>query len=208
MDYASNSKKQKEERPEVAKLVQNTVTPKKKTLGVKFKDVFLGADAKGLASYLVIDIIIPSFRDVVYDVFTRGTGRVLYGDDISRGRGPLNRGGGRPPTNYQTPVNRSFVGVQTLPVSSRGYPAPRGEIQGPQENFLITSREDAEVVMDAMGEMVISYGSITLYEMKSMLGLPASHVDYKWGWYTLAGAKIKQERDGWLLMLPNPSPIK
>lgn len=202
IDY-SNSNKSKEPgptKPEPTKVISGDVARKKQPLGTKFRSVFLGADAKGVMGYVVTDVLIPGARDMFFDMITKGAGRMAYGE--RGGRAGMGLGGMR--TNYAG-ANRA-VKLETVPFGQRlmqQAPQPAEDL----ENYLLGSREDVEAIIDSVNEWIRMYDVITQYDVKKMLGIPAAHTDNKWGWTSLAGAGIKQTRDGWIMQLPSPKLI-
>jgi hypothetical protein len=206
-DYSGNSQQAKAapaEKPAVEKVVSGAVKVKKKPFGQKFRETFLATDAKTAASYVINEVLFPSARDVLYDAINKGIGRLMYGE---RGRVPGIGGGtfGGVKTPYATPVNRMFGmgGVQTSTVGQRMFQAPGLQPASP-DDFVLPTREDAEVIIEAVNDRLQSYGTVSVYELKKMLGLATNHAENKWGWDNLRGAKIDPSPHGWIMVLPQP----
>lgn len=209
IDYAANSHASKEppiEKVEAEKVITGSVVKKKKSLGGKFREVFIGADAKSIAMYIITDVLIPGARDIFFDTVTKGAGRMAYGE--RGGRSGVGISGMKTP--YNTPVNRAFSSgmnaIQTVPFGNRMFQQPNTP-KATTEDFVLSNREDAEVIIDKMNDRIQQYGAMSLYDLKKMLGSPTAHTDNKWGWESLRGAQMKQVREGWLMELPNPIQI-
>ena len=206
-DYAGNANQPKAtpaEKAPVEKVVSGAVKVKKKPFGQKFRETFLATDAKTVVTYVINDVLFPSARDVLYDAINKGIGRLMYGE---RGRVPGVGGGtfGGVKTPYATPVNRMFGtgAVQTVSPGQRMFQAPGLQPASP-DDFVLPSREDAEVIIEAVNDRLQAYGTVSVYELKKMLGLATNHAENKWGWDNLRGARIDPSRDGWILVLPTP----
>src|SRR6476620_8182307 len=94
MDYQGNRNKDKEpevknDKPDkvVVKVVTGEVIQKPNKMSRKFRDIFLGGDARSALRYVAADVLLPAFRDLIVDTATRGTERLVYGDS-GRGRRP------------------------------------------------------------------------------------------------------------------------
>ena len=70
---------------------------------------------------------------------------------------------------------------------------------------ILKSREDAELVLDRMNEILAEFGSITVMNLKELIGAPTTHVDRNWGWTDLTNTEFHQVREGYLLTFP---PVK
>lgn len=67
---------------------------------------------------------------------------------------------------------------------------------------ILKSREEAELVLERMHELLIQFGTITVRDVKELVALPFVYLDEKLGWTNLDGAEINQVRTGYLLRLP------
>lgn len=207
-DYSGNSQQAKAAPPEkapVEKVVSGDVKVKKKPFGQKFRETFMATDGKQVKDYIVNDVLLPSARDLIFDMINKGVGRLMYGE---RGRIPGIGGGtfgGGMKTPYATPVNRMFGmgGIQTASPGQRMFQAPGLQPASP-DDFVLPSREDAEVIIEAVNDRLQAYGTVSVYELKRMLGLQTNHAENKWGWDNLRGARIDPSRDGWIMVLPTP----
>lgn len=208
-DYAGNSQQAKapaKEKTPVEKVVSGSVKVKKKPFGQKFRETFLATDGKQVRDYIINDVLLPSARDLLFDMINKGVGRLMYGE---RGRIPGGGTFGGVKTPYATPVNRMFGmgGVQTFSPGQRMFQAPGLQPASP-DDFLLPSREDAEVIIEAVNDRLQAYGTVSVYELKKMLGLSTNHAENKWGWDNLRGARIDPTRDGWIMVLPTPSVLQ
>lgn len=198
MDYQSNSKKTKQEavKPDkkIEKVVTGAVVVQKKPLGQKFKDIFIGADFGNVVRYVGAEVMLPAFRNMIVDASTKGIERMMYGETAVRRR---NTG---PRITYNSPINR---GSRYEPQRS----IPQRSSRQSREDFILSSREEAESVLERMSDIIDSYDVVSVADLNELVGFPSNHVDNKWGWINLAGSEVRQIREGYLLDLPGPEPI-
>lgn len=206
-DYAGNSKKAKKrvlqpdevlDRPKL-KPVTTKATIRKRTLGERFKDVFLNVDAKGTAGFVFRGVLVPAARDMVFDAGKEALFRVLYPDAAATGKtatgGP--RGGPGPKTNYQG--MSSGRGGGSAPHGAR---SPVREQTLPQYTY--PSKAEPERILDTLRELIDRREYATVADLRELSGHDSNYVDVSWGWLNLAGSQIVQMRDGWVLDLPQP----
>lgn len=200
-DYPPNSDKSKkpEEEKRVEQVTTSEVIRRKKGLGTRFKGLLFAGDAKSTLQYIIFDVFFPQARDVIADVGKAGIERLVLGDTRRGSRAPSSG-----PTGY-TQYNRYHMGGQPQP-------APRNISQRARarhdfDEIILTSRVEAEEVLDRMFDILNRYGSVSVADLYLLTGFPSSHVDNKWGWQNLTGAGVSRIREGYLLDLPQPEPF-
>lgn len=205
MDYAAKDKSEKSEKKNpriVEKVVTGEVVAKKKSLTRKFKDLFVEADFKSVVRYIVADVLLPSARNMIVDASTKGIERMMYGESSMRRRSSVGYGSR---VTYNNPINRGYrdsVG-RNAPTVERG---PRSSRMS-RDDVVLSSREDAELVLERMNDIIETYGEATVSNLNELCGFPSSHVDEKWGWTYLGDVDVKQTRDGFLIDFTSPDPI-
>ena len=204
MDFPPNSHKsaEKGDTPDkkVEKVVTGEVVQRKKPLGTRFKDVFFGGDFNSAARFVAADVLLPAFRNLVVDAVQEGTRRVMFGEStMHRHRRPEMRSR----VQYNNPVNRRDPRERVYLPDQPPHPAPR---RGSHEIVLI-SREDAELVIERLADIVDKYDVASVSDLNDLVGHPSAHTDNKWGWTSLSGVGVRQVREGYLLDLPSPEAI-
>lgn len=222
-DYSNANKNKAAEaettsRPQkqVEKVVVGEVVIRKKGIGRKFKDLVVSADLKGIAIYLVLNRVVPSVKNMIYDTWVEGGNRILFPNStpnrpIIDPRGMLQR----TVFNYQSPISRSSSiplgqprNAPAREIGPRASSHPAVQNVRPGEQYVFASKEDAIRVLDTLREALDKYEEpISLGDLYEAMGLPSSHVDQKWGWTTLAEVKVLQSREGYLLDFPPSEPI-
>lgn len=208
IDYAGNTKKAKEgkekEKPEkkIEKVVTGEVIVQKKSLGRKAKDLFVMVDFKSVMAYIFMDVLVPEVKNVMVDATTKGIRRMLYGESTMRRRG-YEYGVG-PRVTYTSPINRGYSS-RPVPLQSAVADSIRRTESAKQdrENFILSSRDEAEEVLEMMNNIIERYDVATVSDLNELVGYPTNHVDNNWGWLSLGTAQVRQVREGYLLELPD-----
>jgi len=207
MDFPSNSQNPKgkpeapDEKPRVEKVVKGPVIQKKKPIGERIRGIFARGEFKQAISFVTVDVMIPAIRDLVVDATSKGIERLVYGDTRPR----RARGHGAATTtlvSYNDPVNRYSASQHPAMLPKQ---PPRGGLPSrsrAQGDILLVDKDDAQATLDMLCTLVEQYEVASVADLNDMLGLPATYVDNSWGWTNLAGSRIVQTREGYLLQLP------
>lgn len=207
--FPGNSHKEKEQKnnlnaPEkvVEPLVlKGTIVQKKKSFGMKMKEVFIGGDSRSVGSYLLGEVLIPTLRDMLYDMMSMGSERMIYGDQRAPRRTTRNEPG-RPKIRYDNmyePRGRSSRG--SLPGESRR------DRPGSLQETIFQYKEDAMDVIDQLAEIIDKYEYAQVSDFKKIIGVPATYVDENWGWTNINYAEVRKVREGWIVNLPDVEPL-
>lgn len=206
-DYQGNANKNKTEgKPpkNIEKVVVVPVVVQKKSIGRKFKDLFHEADIKGVTRYVISDVLIPAARNMIVDGVESGIRRIAYGERAMRQRTTFGYGSR---TTYNSPISRSSVPYDRPRMAPPVEQGPRRSSRPAREDFLLSSREEAELVLERMNDIIDNYEVATVGDLNELVGLPSSHVDNKWGWVFVGDVQVRQVREGYLIDFPPPEPI-
>lgn len=202
-DYQGNSKRDKEKankesepKKNLEKVVSGEVTQRPKSIGSKFKTIFLGGDFGTARQYVISEVALPALRNLVVEVISKGADRLIYGDSVRR-RGPASYS---PRIQYNNPLYRQ--GPITTGPPNRN-PADRWR-QGTKsfEDIIVSSKEDADTVVENLINIVEMYEVVSVADLYELVGLPSSHIDNKWGWTNLATIQVSQVREGYRIGFP------
>ena len=205
MDYQGTNKPKKVEPDstpksdkKLEKVVSGEVVTRKRPLGQRMKDVFLGGEFKSAAQYIAAEVLLPAVRNLLVDATTKGVERVVYGESTqSRGR----QQDYRPRVTYNDPIRRYPT---TGSVTQRGNlpDQPSQRARHDRTELILSSRADAETVLERLSDIIDRYAVASLADLHELAGIPTTHVDTKWGWESIRFAEIRQIREGYLLDLP------
>lgn len=184
--YNGNEKK-------VEKVITGTVVQKKKTLGERMARTFLEDESKNVWSYLLYDVLIPAAKATISDMVSGGVEMLLFG--TTKGKRQSNQ-------------NKSYVSYS----SYYSKPAPqqtRSNIRGRLnfDDIILETRGEAEDVLSHLLDLVENYGVASVADLYELVGITGSFTDNKYGWTNLSTASVSRVRDGYLLNLPNATPI-
>lgn len=206
-DYQGNSKRERvaeggstPAKPEkkVQKVVVTEVVVKKKGLGRKIKDTIIAADIRGVFRYVLAEVFVPAAKDMLFDGLTKGVQKTIYGESAVRRHHGFSTG---PRITYNNPINRG-------PTPARFAPTPHAGPRSRQtDDFVLTSRDDAEMVLERLNDIIDKYEVASVGDLHELMGISASHVDQKWGWVYLGDVQVRQVREGYLIDLPPAEPI-
>lgn len=203
-DFPGNSNKAKTEPKEkIERVTSAEPTRRKRGLGRKFKETFIGGDARTAADHVFFSVLIPSMKDMLYDLFDTGMRQYLFGDQANKSR--------RNPTSGYSALGHvayNRMSESTRQPESRML-SRRARARHDLDELVIPSRQEAEEVLDRMFDLMSRYGSATVADLYELTGIQSSHTDIKWGWKELRGAKAVRLRNngGFLLDLPEPEAL-
>lgn len=211
-NFPSNSREARVVKPDeteppedkkILKVVEGPVARRKKPLGTRFMETFFSGDGKSVIDYVVQDVMLPAFKDMITDALSQGFERMIYGESRPAGRRSSSR-----PTNYTSYGTR--YGSNGPPRDHRSEPrnmSRRARATHDFDEVILSTRAEAEEVIDQMRELVEKYGTASIADFYATVGIDSSHTDEKWGWMTLIGSGVTRVSGGYLLNLPKPEPI-
>jgi hypothetical protein len=200
--FGSNSQKSKapepvEQAPTIAPIISGTAVERKEPLRKKFLQAYAGDSAQSVGQYLVMDVIVPGTKNIIADLVTQGINRLLFG-----GSRPVQQG------------VRSNVGGSYGKFFNGGGQSQQQNTQQPQVHqvqqtggfgeIILQTRSDAELVIDALRELIEAYGNAKVANLYALVGKSGDFTDQSIGWTNLSRAGVIQIREGYLLDLPKP----
>lgn len=202
-DYKPNSHRFKEAQKEAArerekkeKIVSGTVKTKENGIR-KLTDVFISEDVNNVKSYIVMDVLVPAIKNTILDIITDSAKMIFGGSDRSRGSYTSSK------ISY-----RSFYDRRD---DRRSSDVPRVKSRYSYDDIIISSRGEAEEVLDRMNELIDTYNIVSVADFYDLVGVKSEYTDEKYGWTNLHRASIERVRDGngygYLIRLPKALPI-
>lgn len=203
-EYPPNKFGNKDE-PKEEKIIERVTRSepirRKKSLGRKFKEIFFGGDARTTGQYVVYSVLIPAAKDMIVEAGREGVEKLVRGESYRRRSSPQSG-----PRGYVS-YNRYAMGPDTRQETPRMM-SPRARARHDFDEIVLTTRAEAEEVIERMFDIISRYDSVTVSDLYELVGVRATHVDNKWGWTDLRGAGVTRVRDGYLLELPDLQPLQ
>lgn len=194
-DFPSNSNKSKEESEKIVekkvdKVIKGTAKTQKKGGVRKIADVFLPEDMSNLKDYIFVDLLVPKLKTFAEDAFRA----LLWGEKESTKRGRSS--------------NMPYVSYNNF--SSNNEPAKKTAKGFDYEDIVFTTRGEAEEVLMVLNEIIDQYQILSVMDMYDAAGITSSNYMFnKYGWSgNIKYASIARTREGYLLKMPKPQPIK
>jgi hypothetical protein len=210
-EFPGNSKRSRpqEGEPENEKKIEQvTISPvesRKKPLLRRFMNIFIGGDSKSVASYVLMDVLVPQAKEMLAEATSQGIERMIYGESRpGHRRGYSARSGSGP----ATPYNRYAVrGNNPLGRAGADDRRPMAESRTQDvDDLLFATHVEAETVLDRMYDLLRDYETISVADLNSLIGRSSSYTDQKWGWTSLQGSRIFRNlgghNRGYILELP------
>jgi hypothetical protein len=197
----ARQEKEAKEAPEKAeKIIEGKVITRKPPWFKRIARSMIAEDAQSLGDLLIIDVIVPSIKNLVADIIGQGTTRILFGTARNRGRSIV---GDRPGLRTRYDL-----------VGGGGAPEPRRMLSRESRarhdfsDVVLDTRAEAIDVVEALIRRVDRYGSASVSDLYDLVGVTGSFQDQRWGWTDLRTADVRQVRGGFLLDLPLPDPLR
>lgn len=198
MDFPSNNHKKKKEtiKPEkkVEKVTSGKVVKKKKTLGKKITETFLGDNIESVSSYIIYDVIIPAAKNMISDTVSNGIEMLLFGQ--TRGS-RTRRDKGKSYVSYSN-YYKYRDRDRDRQVSQRN------RVRHNFDDIILESRGEAEEVLSHLVDLTEDYGMASVADLYDLVGVTSNFTDNKYGWDNLSSGRVVPVRGGYLLELPRP----
>lgn len=206
MDYPSNSKMRKPNTQDkkVEKVISGKVVRKKKTLGQRFKSIFLSEDIDSVSGYILYDILIPSAKEMLYSVITGGAAASLFGEKTG------HRTRREKSTSYVNYGTRYIYDQQTRNRAPQQAKQPVLNRRASHEfdDIILASRGEAEMVLSHLADLTEEYGLASVADFYALVDLPTNYTDQNYGWDDVSEATVSSVRGGWIINLPKVRPLE
>lgn len=154
-------------------------------------------DLKDVGSGLMGDVIIPAFKNMLYDFITSGSSQMIFHDDRGVKRGNTRRKSRDYNSIYDDDTRASYSGSR---IRTR-----RNIVQ----DIVLNTRQDARDIIDELSENIDHYGFTTVadyYECCSQTPRPQDN-NYGWDRASFKGVHIEAAGGGFVIDFPRPIPI-
>lgn len=214
-NYPSNSHKkvaakiEATEPKNIERVTSGEVVRRKKPIGKKFAETFLGSDGKTVWQLVLFDVVIPKTKEMIQIGIGEAVEQMLYPGTKSRhgvgGAGGNPFGGRGPIINYSGSSKNTTVPGRSGDSRTISKQARASHDFG---EVILETRAEAQEVLDRMFDLYLKYEEVKVSELYGLLGITADYTDQKYGWTDISGTKIERVRGGgYLLDLPPTEPL-
>lgn len=186
----------KQEREKVEQIVHGKVIQKNPNIFKRIARSMIAEDVTNVGDFVVDEVFRPALRNLVYDIVSQGSHRLLFG--TARGRRSVVPGTG-PVTSLKMAyhqVNNPNESVRTM--------SREDQARHNFDEIILESHSDAVDVLDNLVARVERFGSASVADLYDYIGVTGSFADQRWGWTNLDSADIRQTRRGFIFDLPRP----
>ena len=194
----------------VEKVVSGEVIRRKQPMTKRIKAIFMGGDSQSVKDYVLLEVIVPAFKDTIADAVTGGIERIIFGDNYRPGprRGRGYGGGPHNAFNYAAVSNRNSVAGGAFREDPRTQLSRRGRATHSFDEVIFPSRADAEAVLTQMFDLLDQFEVVAVSDFLELSGVSGNFTDHRFGWTDLRGVQAHRTRGGgYILGLPPTEPI-
>jgi hypothetical protein len=198
-EYSSNSHKSRESKDQseekaLEPVVSGTTRIQQKSGISKFADSIIAEDLHSVSSFILSDVLIPSFKKAIKDIVTNGIEMLLYGNSSSS-------------KSNSTVSKLSYTSYWSNPKYSE--PVHAGSNSAFDFGQIIfDNRGDAEGVLVVMKEILDRYDAVSVADYYELADAPAPHYTANnYGWKNLSNVQVMRWKDGYILTLGKVVPI-
>lgn len=166
----------------------------------RFFDFVFAESPKALGRRIIEGTVVPRLKQAGEEAFNSFLHGMLWG------------GGPSPQSNMiQNAVLRpQGVNYNAISNGVPGAPIVPGMVvnSGPYSDVVLPTEQFAQLVLAQMFDLYNQYRVVTVADLYEAAGLSSDGQHEALGWYSLEGAKITLERDGYRIVMPRPTTIK
>ena len=160
---------------------------------------------RNIGNSLFDEIMVPAIRSTTSDFVTTFVNSLIFGDN----REDRGRSGGRSGhRSYNRQYRESSYGRQAnrRRSTSRRDRAPRRvtETYEQFEDVFFQDRQDAQLVLDRMKDLIDDFDVATVLDLYTMVGSYSDVTHQRWGWTNLDRVRVVPSTEGHLIDFPEP----
>lgn len=169
------------------------ITTKEPGNGKKLLSKIFQGDFKTVGSYLLGDILLPTVKDTLSDILHSTIDILVSGDSYGYSRSRRSR-------RDKDRVSYNKISSSKKRDDDKDYAHPREYLK----EITFEEAGDAEEILDALLTIIEEDGQVSVAEYYEACNLPSNFTDNKRGWDSLASARVKRVRGGYIINLPKP----
>ena len=193
-----------DEKPQVKPVVQGKLTKRKTPAAKRLRESLGLEETRTVGDYLVWDVLLPAAKETIADVVKKGIDVFLFG-----GSGSYSNDRGRRSTGHV-----SYEGYYSKGRNSSGSYKDRKASYNPRatfdfREFVFDDKRDADMVLNELCEIIDVYGFAKVSDFYDLVGETERNFTLNgYGWEALGMAQVERVRDGWVVDLPRPLPLR
>lgn len=198
-DYKPNSHRAKVEQQEKAaepkradKVVTGNVKTKKKSGAAKIGST-LKEGFKDAVSYSVENVLIPSAKNLIVDMVTKGINILV-------------RGSAEPSRSRSTVDKVSFRKYWDEP--TRRADEPKARTRFDYDEITFEYKNDALAVLEGLDDIIATYGFAKVSDIYTLIGKTCEYTCEYYGWDNLSTARVVGTSEGYVLDMPRVIPYR
>lgn len=169
---------------------------RKKSEMSKLSDVFLADDIGSVGRFVVSDVIVPTIKNLFYDIVENSLKMALFGERGGRSGQRQRRSGEY--VSYDKMSRRD----------DREYRDERARTSYRYNDIEYDSRGEAEMVLEQMEAIIDNYGQVSVGDLYDLADVTGEYTDHKYGWTNLRSAEIFRNRYGaYVIKFPKAIPL-
>ena len=198
--YPGNSHKSKDvkktaptDEKKIQKRVSKPAKTKKKGELRKIAEEFIVDDVKSIKTYVITDVLIPTIKDTIWDIFTNTLDMFLFNGTKDHRK----RGKSSPKISYRDYYDSKNDRGRNYEIRDRF----------DYDDLEFDSRGEADAVLTGMLETIDQYGVVSVADMYDMADVTAPYTGNRYGWTSLRNAEVVRVRNAYIIKLPKAKPI-
>ena len=170
---------------------------RKYTLAENVAKIIFGDESRGIAQYIVNEVLMPTLKTMINDTITMGVEKILYGE------------GSGAPSRRNRRDRDTVVSYSSMYRNREDRPSRNPRRYDPKhfdlDDIFFKDGPEAMEVLDAMCDQLEKYEEVSVADYLDYAGIEgATWVDSKWGWKDLSRAFHTHTRYGYAIVLPKP----
>ncbi len=157
---------------------------------VKTRKGGFAGEVRTIGNSLFEEIILPAVKSAIVDFFSNGVSMVMFGRG-SPGASGKHKAYHKPYTRRKK--NRPRAGRQMVRQTEEVF-----------EDIFFEHRDEAELVLGRMMELIAEYGRVTIGDLYQMCGLASNYTHERYEWNDLRGCRVQYTTEGYLIDFPEP----
>lgn len=162
----------------VSKVVSGSVQTKPTNTFVKLTDIFLAGDMAMVKEHLFKEHFVPKFKNFLYEGVIAAARLLVYGE----------AGRVDPKTPASKIEYRSYYDNSKTTSVPAAAPAMKNVYDYGYVTF--TDKADAVEVLMKMREILETYPTVSVADLKELSGIKTTSTDYNYGWIDISSAEV------------------